>query len=68
MRRQLIRNSTIEFLIFTGQTGQQSIETRYMDETIWLSQKLMAKLFDAIISVGYRVNSIRATYNGGYYA
>jgi hypothetical protein len=104
---KLIRNSTAEFLIFTGQAGEQSIEARYEDETIWLSQKLMAALFevdvrtvsehlqnifaskeldpesvirkfritaadgknystqhynlDAIISVGYRVNSIRAT-------
>ncbi len=105
-----IRNSTVEFLIFTGQAGEQSIEARYEDETIWLSQKLMAALFavdvrtinehlktiyeqgevepeatirkfrivqtegkrevarsvdfynlDAIISVGYRVNSLRAT-------
>lgn len=105
-----IRNSTAEFLIFTGQAGGQSIEARYEDETIWLSQKLMAALFavdvrtinehlktiyeqgeveqeatirkfrivqkegnrevarnvdfynlDAIISVGYRVNSVRAT-------
>jgi len=109
-KNQLIRNSTAEFLIFTGQAGEQSIEARYEDETIWLSQKLMAALFDvdvrtinehlkniyaqqelslestirkfrivqkegkrdvareidfynldAIISVGYRVNSIRAT-------
>ena len=40
-----VRNSTAEFLIFTGQTGEQSIEARYEDETIWLSQKLMAALF-----------------------
>jgi len=40
------RNSTAEFLIFTGQSGEQSIEARYADETIWLSQKLMAQLFD----------------------
>jgi hypothetical protein len=107
---RLIRNSTAEFLIFTGQAGEQSIEARYEDETVWLSQKLMAELFsvsvptinehlkniyesgeltgaatirkfrivqneggrsvsrqvdfynlDAIISVGYRVNSVRAT-------
>ena len=45
-RTQLIRNSTAEFLIFTGQAGEQSIEARYADETIWLSQKLMATLFD----------------------
>ena len=42
----LIRNSTAEFLIFTGQNGEQSIEARHEDETIWLSQKLMAQLFD----------------------
>jgi Virulence protein len=107
---RLIRNSTAEFLIFTGQAGEQSIEARYEDETVWLSQKLMGELFsvvvptinehlkniyesgeltseatirkfrivqneggrsvsrnvdfynlDAIISVGYRVNSVRAT-------
>nr|WP_320119771.1 virulence RhuM family protein [uncultured Marinifilum sp.] len=105
-----IRNSTAEFLIFTSQAGETSIEARFEDETIWLSQKLMAELFDvgvntinyhlkeiyktdeidesrtirkfrivqtegkrqveravdfynldAIISVGYRVNSVRAT-------
>ena len=108
--KKLIRNSTAEFLVFTGQAGEQSIEARYEDESVWLSQKLMATLFnadvrtinehlkniyaqgevtpestirkfrivqiegkrevtrtvdfynlDAIISVGYRVNSVRAT-------
>ena len=105
--KKLIRNSTAEFLIFTGQSGGQSIEARYDDESIWLTQKLMATLFDVsvptinehlknilssgeleqdsvirnfritaadgkqyntnfynldvIISVGYRVNSVRAT-------
>ena len=105
--QKLIRNSTAEFLIFTGQAGGQTIEARYEDETIWLTQKLMAELFavdvrtvsehlknifqsreliedsvvrkfrktatdgksyltrfynlDVIISVGYRVNSVRAT-------
>ncbi len=107
---KLIRNSTAEFLIFTGQSGNNSIEVRFEDETIWLSQKMMSELFavgintinyhlkevfkngeieeertirkfrivqmegsrkverevefynlDAIISVGYRVNSLRAT-------
>ncbi len=41
-----IRNSTVEFLIFSVQSDQQAIEVRYEDQTIWLSQKLMAKLFD----------------------
>jgi len=102
-----IRNSTAEFLIFTKQAGGDSIEVRVDDESVWLTQKLIAVLFDsskqnigqhlkkifeegeltessvvkkffttaddgkqyetnfynldAIISVGYRVNSVRAT-------
>jgi hypothetical protein len=105
--KRLIRNSTAEFLICTGQAGEQSIEARYEDETIWLTQKLIAVLFsvsiptinehlknifdsdeldpnsvirkfritatdgktystnhynlDTIISIGYRVSSVRAT-------
>jgi hypothetical protein len=107
---KLIRNSTAEFLIFSTQDKGNTIEVRFEDETIWLSQKMMAELFlvdvrtvnehlqniyiqeelsreatirkfrivqsegkrnvnrlvdfynlDAIISVGYRVNSVRAT-------
>lgn len=45
----LIRNSTAEFLIFTLQSGESAIEVRYEDETIWLSQKLMAELFDVSV-------------------
>jgi hypothetical protein len=106
-KTHLIRNSTAEFLIFSMQTREDGIEVRYEEQTIWLSQKLMAELFDvnlrtvsehlqnifadnelqqdsvirkfritasdgkqydtqfynldAIISVGYRVNSKRAT-------
>lgn len=102
-----IRNSTAEFLVFTKQAGQDSIEVRVEDETVWLTQKLIANLLDvnvrtisehlqnifksneldqnsvirkfrtttsdgknyntqfynldAIISAGYRVNSVRAT-------
>jgi hypothetical protein len=105
--KKMIRNSTAEFLIFTAQAGEQSIEARFEGGTVWLTQKLMAELFDvsipnismhlktvfesgelesdsvvkkylttgpdgkgyqtkhynldAIISVGYRVNSLRAT-------
>ena len=105
-----IRNSTTDFLVFTKQNAEDTIQVRVHDENVWLSQKAMAQLFDcsvdnialhlknifasgeldenatseessvvqqegsrqvnrqqrvynldAIISVGYRVNSIRAT-------
>lgn len=42
---KLIRNSNAEFLIFTAQAGEQSIEARFEDETVWLTQKLMEELF-----------------------
>ena len=106
-RKVQIRNSTAEFLVFTTQAGVDGVEVRIQDETVWLTQKLIAELFDvdvrtisehlknifgsreleedsvvrkfrntaadgkqyltnfynldAIISVGYRVNSLRAT-------
>jgi len=41
-----IRNSTAEFLIFTKQAGENGIEVRIQDGTIWLNQKLMAVLFE----------------------
>lgn len=102
-----IRNSTTDFLMFTKQAGEGGIEVRVSGESVWLTQKGMAQLFDcstdnislhlknifklgelsessvteessataadgktykmkfynldAIISVGYRINSVRAT-------
>ena len=41
-----IRNSTAEFLIFTRQAGEDGIEVRVAAETVWLTQKLMAALFE----------------------
>jgi len=42
---KLIRNSTAEFLMFTSQAGEDSIEVRVEGETVWLTQKMMAQLF-----------------------
>lgn len=44
-----IRNSTAEFLIFTGQAGKHSIEVRVEEETVWLTQKLMGVLFEVTV-------------------
>jgi len=48
-QKKLIKNSTAEFLIFTSTSSEESIEVRYEDETIWLSQKMMAGLFEVSI-------------------
>ncbi|QKF77112.1 virulence RhuM family protein [Arcobacter defluvii] len=104
---KFIRNSTAEFLIFTSQNKEDSIEVKVFEESVWLTQTMIAQLFDvqrpaitkhlknifengeldenqvssilehtandgktyntkyynldAIISVGYRVNSKKAT-------
>lgn len=45
MKNLQIRNSTAEFLIFTKQNKEKTIEVLVDDESVWLSQKLMAELF-----------------------
>jgi hypothetical protein len=44
-----IRNSTAEFLIFTGQAGENSVEVRIAEESVWLTQKLMGVLFEVSV-------------------
>lgn len=43
-----IRSSAAEYLTFVAATGEQgnSVEMRYEDENIWLTQKMMATLYD----------------------
>jgi len=41
-----IRNSTAEFLVFTSQAGEKGIDVRVENETLWLTPKLIAALFD----------------------
>ena len=45
MQTLQIRNSTAEFLIFTKQNKEKTIEVIVDEESVWLSQKLMAELF-----------------------
>ena len=45
MKTLQIRNSTAEFLIFTKQNKEKTIEVIVDEESVWLSQKLMAELF-----------------------
>jgi len=46
-----IRNSTAEFLIFINQETGEAIEVRIENNTVWLTQKLIATLFDTDRSV-----------------
>jgi len=48
-KRLEIRNSTAEFLIFQLQNKEEGVEVMYKNETLWLTQKAMATLFDVNI-------------------
>ncbi|MBR0039745.1 MAG: virulence RhuM family protein [Lachnospiraceae bacterium] len=42
----VIRSSAAEFLIFESQKHEKGIEVRFEDGDLWLTQKLIAELFD----------------------
>lgn len=50
MQALQIRNSIIEFLIFTKQNDEMTIDVIVDDETVCLSQKLMVELFGTTIN------------------
>ena len=45
-----IRSSAAEYLTFVASSGEEGVELRYENENIWLTQKLMAALYDVDIS------------------
>lgn len=51
-REITIRSSAAEYLTYVASTGSSpdSFEMRYEDENIWLSQKMMATLYDVSVS------------------
>jgi len=57
-----IRNSTAEFLIFTRQAGEDGIEVRVAEETVWLTQPLIAELFQTTVpNISMHLRSIYET-------
>lgn len=57
----MIRSSAAEYLTFVASTGndEKSIEMRYEDENIWLTQKMMAALYDVDVrTINYHIKKI----------
>ena len=48
----VVRSSAAEYLTFVaaGGNSEASVEMRYADENIWLTQKMMATLYDVSVS------------------
>jgi hypothetical protein len=58
-----IRSSAAEYLTFIAATGDdsQSVEMRYEDENIWLTQKIIARLYDVEThTINYHIKKIFA--------
>ena len=56
-----IRSSAAEYLTFVASTGDnpQSIEMRYEDENIWLTQKMLSVLYDVEVhTINYHIKKI----------
>lgn len=56
-----IRSSAAEYLTYVAATGDnsQSFEMRYEDENIWLTQKMMATLYDVEThTINYHIKKI----------
>ncbi len=53
-----IRSSAAEYLTFIAATGddKEAIEVRYEDENIWLTQKMLATLYNVEINtINYHI-------------
>ena len=60
----MIRSSAAEYLTFVASAGndEKSIEMRYEDENIWLTQKMMAALYDVDVrTINYHLRQIYET-------
>lgn len=50
-RKLQIRSSTVDFLVFTKDAGEDGIKVRVQNHDVWLTQKAIAQLFDVDRSV-----------------
>ena len=60
-KKDIIRSSAAEYLTFVASTGDQdsSVEMRYEDENIWLTQKMLAELYDVEVNtINYHIKKI----------
>jgi len=55
----IIRSSAAEYLTFVAASGSGGVEAVYADENIWLSQKMMAALYDVDVrTISYHLKKI----------
>jgi len=59
----LVRSSAAEYLTFVAASGQGGVEAVYADENVWLSQKMMAVLYDVDVrTISYHFKNVFADH------
>jgi hypothetical protein len=54
-----IRSSAAEYLTFVAATGDGGVEAIYADENVWLTQKMLATLYDVgVNTINYHIKKI----------
>ena len=57
-----LRDQTTEFLLYTAPNGAVKVEVRLSNESIWLTQKRMAELFDVgVAAISKHLDNIYAS-------
>jgi hypothetical protein len=55
----LVRSSAAEYLTFVAASGTGGVEAVYSDENVWLSQKMMAQLYDVEVpTINYHLKKV----------
>ena len=55
----LVRSSAAEYLTFVAASGTAGVEAVYADESVWLSQKMMAQLYDVEVpTINYHLKKV----------
>ena len=57
--KALVRSSAAEYLTFVAASGQGGVEAIYADENVWLTQKLLAQLYDVDVrTINYHLKKV----------
>lgn len=58
-QNSIVRSSAAEYLTFVAASGQGNVEAIYADENVWLTQKMMALLYDVEVNtINYHLKKV----------
>lgn len=61
IQSSIVRSSAAEYLTFVAASGQGNVEAIYANENVWLTQKMMALLYDVDVrTINYHLKTVFA--------